>query len=141
MMTECCELPESIPMESGCTNGFSEAPYLVDEIVYDTLKDAEEVLKNYRSIKSGFVTDSSFKRTYSAREFYIEKIKVGEYDRKLKSYGAVKYAEFETFEKGKEPVFCTEPPAVVKWCNRKNYCGSVEENIIYKGRKKKNTKK
>lgn len=139
MMTERCELPETVSMEPGCTDGFSEAPYLINDIVYDTLEDAEEVLKQYRSIKSGYITDSSFNRMYSAREFYIEKIKVGEYERKLKSYGAVKYAQFESFEKGREPIFCTEPPEVIKWCHKKNYCGPVEENIVYKNKRRKKT--
>ena len=142
MMTEHCEIPEGIPLEPGCTDGIAEAPYLIDEIVYDKLEDAEEVLKKYKSIKSGAVTDSSFRKVYDVREFYIEKIKLGEFDRKLKTYGAVKYAEFENFEKGQEPIFCEKPPAVVKWCRRKNYCGAVEEHIEYKNkRKKKSTNK
>lgn len=140
MMTERCEIPENIPIKPGCTEGFSEAPYLVDEIVYYSLEDAEEVLSKYKSLRTGAVTDSSFKRIYGVREFYIEKIKLGEYDRKLKSYGAVKYADFEVYEKGKEPVFCSDPPQVVKWCRRKNYCGPVEESIAYKGKRTKNEK-
>lgn len=136
MMTERCEIPEGIPLEPGCTDGISEAPYLIDEIVYYTLEDAEEALSKYKSIKSGAITDSLFRRVYSVREFYIEKIKLGEYERKLKTYGAVKYAEFEKFEKGKEPIFCSKPPAVIKWCKRKNYCGPVEESIVYKNKRK-----
>lgn len=136
-MTELCEIPDIITIKPGCTDGFSETPYLIDDIVYYSLKDAEEILSKYKSIKTGAITDSSFKRIYGIREFYIEKIKIGEYDRKLKTYGAVKYPYFEIYEKGKEPVFCPEPPEVIKICKRKNYCGPIEENIVYKGKKKK----
>lgn len=137
MMTELCEIPESIPIQPGCTDGFSEAPYLIDDIVYYSIEDAEEVLEKYKSFSTGVVTDAYFKRIHGVREFYIEKIKIGEYDRKLKSYGAVKYADFEVYEKGKEPIFCPALPPVIKWCKRKNYSGPVEESIVYKGKRKK----
>lgn len=139
MMTEHCEIPDNVPIEPGCTNGFSEAPYLIDEIVYDTIEDAQEVLSKYRSIKSGVIIDSNMNRSYDVREFYIEKIKIGEYERKLKSYGAVKYAEFESYETGRQPALCKKPPEVIKWCRRKNYCGSEESSIKYKNKRKKRT--
>lgn len=136
-MTELCEIPDDVPIKPGCTDGFSEAPYLIDDIVYYSLEDAEEVLEKYKSISTGVITDSYLKRIHGVREFYIEKIKIGEYDRKLKSYGAVKYANFEVYEKGKEPVFCPVLPPVIKWCKRKNYSGPVEGSIVYKGKRKK----
>ncbi len=137
MMTELCEIPDAVKLEKGCTQGFSEAPYLVEETVYYDLKDAEEALAKYNSFATGMVTNSEFYRIYGAREFYIEKIKIGENDRKLKSYGAIKYAEFIDCSKMDR---VPDTPPVVKWCNRKNYGMKPEYSIKYKAKKQDNQK-
>lgn len=113
MMTEMCEIPAFINVKQGCTLGFSEDPELMDEVLYDTVEDAEISLKRFRSVATGIVMDRSSYKVRGVREFYIEKIKVGENDRKLLSYGAVRYALFENFE-DYIPTLCTEPPKPVK---------------------------
>lgn len=113
MMTEMCVIPAFINVKQGCTLGFSEEPDLMDEILYDTVEEAEISLKRFRSISTGIIMDRSKYKVRGVREFYIEKIKVGENDRKLVSYGAVRYALFEDFE-DYIPALCTEPPKPVK---------------------------
>ncbi len=136
MMTELCKVPHFIEIKPGCTDGMCYAPYLVEEPVYYTMEEAEEKLAEYRSTATGSVTDRFGNKYKGVREFYIEKIKlVGEYDRKSASYGAVKYAEFMTYENG-VPDFVPEPPPVIKWCKRKNYDGPAENCIRYKRKTK-----
>ncbi len=113
MMTEMCEIPASLSVKQGCTQGFSEEPELIDETLYDTVEDAAVSLSRFRSVATGIIMDRNEYRIRGVREFYIEKIKVGANDRKLLSYGAVKYALFETFE-DYIPAICSEPPAPVK---------------------------
>lgn len=113
MMTELCEIPTAMSIKPGCTQGFSEDPDLMDEVLYDTVEDAAVSLARFRSIATGIVMDRSEHKVRGVREFYIEKIKVGANDRKLLSYGAVKYALFETFE-DYVPSICTQPPKPVK---------------------------
>lgn len=113
MMTEMCEIPTFIKIKPGCTLGFSEEPDLVDELLYDTVDDALVSLNKFRSIVTGVIMDKSQHKVRGVREFYIEKIKIGANDRKLLSYGAVRYAAFETFE-DYIPSICTQPPNPVK---------------------------
>lgn len=113
MMTEMCEIPIAVNVKPGCTQGFSEEPELMDEVLYDTVEDAEISLGRFRSVATGIVMDRSAYKIRGVREFYIEKIKVGENDRKLLSYGAVRYALFEEYE-DYIPSVCTEPPKPVK---------------------------
>lgn len=113
MMTELCEIPPLVQIQPGCTQGFSENPELMDEILYDSAQEAAIELEHYRSIATGIVMDWNMRKVRGVREFYIEKIKVGQNDRKLLSYGAVKYAEFQLY--GKDiPSICPEPPAPIK---------------------------
>ncbi len=130
MMTEMCEIPGFVPAEPGCTEGFSDAPYLVEDIVYHSIEEAEEAFASYISYKTGIITDRYYNRIYGAREFYIEKIKTGQYERKISSYGAVKYAPFG------ECCSCIipAPPPVVRWCRRKNSEIREECCITYKRR-------
>ncbi|MGN0630603.1 MAG: hypothetical protein ACI4JN_04675, partial [Ruminococcus sp.] len=86
---------------------------LMDEVLYDTVEEAEISLRRFRSVATGIVMDRNMYKIRGVREFYIEKIKVGENDRKLLSYGAVRYAMFEDFE-DYIPAVCTEPPKPVK---------------------------
>lgn len=129
MMTELCEIPEIVKQERGCTQGFSEAPYLVEDIVYDDLEDAEEALSGYSSFMTGKVTDQYMQRVYGAREFYIEQIITGNYGKKLDSCGPIRYAEFMDC-KGMDCL--PAPPPVVKWCRRKNNDCKPESCITYK---------
>lgn len=113
MMTELCEIPLMVQAQPGCTQGFSENPELMDEILYDSIEDAAICLERYRSVATGIVMDCNMRKIRGVREFYIEKIKVGVNDRKLLSYGAVRYADFQVY--GKDiPSVCPEPPAPVK---------------------------
>ncbi len=121
MMTELCVIPQFVSIQKGCTQGFSEAPELVDDILYDTVDDATESLSRYHSIATGIIMDRFMKKTRGVREFYIEKIKVGEYDRKLVTYGAVRYAEFEAFSEAIPPI-CPLPPRPIKRRRRRKKC-------------------
>lgn len=113
MMTEMCEIPTILAVKPGCTQGFSEEPELMDEVLYDTVEEADVSLARFRSVVTGIIMDRSQHKVRGVREFYIEKIKIGANDRKLLSYGAVKYASFETFE-DYIPSICTQPPSPVK---------------------------
>lgn len=129
MMTELCEIPEIVKQKQGCTQGFSEAPYLVEDVVYDSIAEAEKALSAYKSYVTGRVTDRYMQRVYGVREFYIEVIRVGAYGRKLSDNGAVKYAEFMDCSK----MDCLPaPPPVIKWCRRKNNDMRPESCITYK---------
>lgn len=121
MMTELCEIPQFVSIQKGCTQGFSEEPELMDDILYDTVEEAEESLVKFRSVATGVVMDRFMRKVRGVREFYIEKIKVGEFDRKLLTYGAVRYAEFETYG-NTVPAICTPPPKPVKRKRKKKKC-------------------
>ncbi len=113
MMTELCEIPPLVQVRPGCTQGFSEKPELMDEILYDTPQEASFALQRFHSVATGVVVDHTLRRVRGVREFYVEKIKVGQNDRKLLSYGAVRYADFEVYDKT-VPAICPEPPKPVK---------------------------
>ncbi len=113
MMTEMCEIPASLSVKQGCTQGFSEEPELMDETLYDTVEEALASLSRFRSVATGIIMNRREYKTRGVREFYIEKIKVGANDRKLSSYGAVRYAPFEIYE-DYIPAICTKAPRPVK---------------------------
>ena len=113
MMTELCEIPFPVQAQPVCTQGFSENPELMDEILYENVEDAALKLEHFRSVATGVVMDWNHRKVRGVREFYIEKIKVGQNDRKLLSYGAVRYAEFQVYGEN-IPSICPEPPAPVK---------------------------
>ncbi len=120
MMTEMCELPTILRVKPGCTEGFSKEPKLIDEILYDTVEDAAVSLEKLKSVATGIIMDQYGYKIRGVREFYIEKILVIFKKRKLLSYGAVKYASFETF-KDYLPSICPLPPCPIeKIKNRSN---------------------
>mgnify|MGYP000341400115 CR=1 FL=1 len=113
MMTEMCELPTILRVRPGCTEGFSKEPKLIDETLYDTLEDAAVSLAKFESVATGIVMDKHGYKIRGVREFYIEKILVIFKKKKLLSFGAVKYASFETF-KDYIPSICPLPPCPVE---------------------------
>ncbi len=113
MMTELCVIPQLVSIQKGCTQGFSSEPEIVDDLLYDSVEEASHSLARFHSVATGIIMDRNMRKTRGVREFYIEKIKVGSYDRKLVTYGAVKYAEFEAFGDS-VPYICPAPPKAVK---------------------------
>ncbi len=129
MMTELCLVHErGEPIKEGCTAGISEAPYMLQDVYYETLEDAHENIKQYRSTKSGLITGPNNFKVYGVREFYIEKIKVDSTGRKILSYGPVEHCKFATYEDG-EPEMLPEPPPVHKRCSLKGFDGHKEETV------------
>lgn len=108
MMTELCEIPVDVMTYPGCTQGYSELSYLIDETVYATFEEAAYMLSCYRSVETGIVMDRSRNKVRGVREYFIEQIAVDELSGMYSSYGGVKYADFEKFE-SYIPSICSDP--------------------------------
>lgn len=120
MMTEMCELPTILRVRQGCTKEFSKDPKLIDETLYYNVEDASAALAKFKSVATGIIMDRHGYKIRGVREFYIEKILVLFKTIKLLSYGAVKYAPFETF-KDYLPSICPQPPCPVDEIKKKNH--------------------